>query len=211
MRRNTVLAVLTAIGSATCWWPVINEPSLDLAFWRPPLSLVLVALGTGLATVLSDRGWAGVVKASIGGTVVGLCLGFWIWWPSDRISASFVPLGVAAATVASCGSRTRRGFCLEEVFRVESRAPSCHLGRVALLCCIGAGCGRADSTAGRAQGGEERSIDRREVRGAKERSATIPGRGRRSGAEMRRSGSEAALLGTALQREQLALYLRERK
>src|SRR5271170_1710715 len=114
MRRNAFLVVLTAIGSATCWWPVIIEPSLDLPFLRPPVSLVVVALATGLATVLSDMGWARVVKASIVGTLVGLCVGFWIWWPSDGISASFVPLGVAGATLVTATVVFVVGFALKK-------------------------------------------------------------------------------------------------
>ncbi len=82
-------------------------------------------------------GWARVVKASIVGTVVGLCLGFWLWWPSDGISASFVPLGVAAATVASAAVVLVVGFALKK-FSVSNR----ELRRVVwggLLCCVASG------------------------------------------------------------------------
>jgi hypothetical protein len=137
MRRNTVLVVLTAIGSATCWWPLINEPSLDLPFWRPPLVLALVALGTGLATVLSDMGWALMVRASIVGTVVGLCVGFWIWWPSDGIAASFVGVGVGVATLATAAVVLVVGFALKR-FSLSNR----ELRLVAwcgLLSCVASG------------------------------------------------------------------------
>jgi len=94
MSRNMLLVVLTATGSALCWWPVIMQPNLDLPSGFP---LVLVALGTALSTTLSDEGWLQFMIASIAGSFVGICCGFWIWWPTDGIEASYVPLGVAVA------------------------------------------------------------------------------------------------------------------
>ena len=98
MSRNTLLVVLTATGSALCWWPVIMQPNLDLTLWWFPLALV--ALGTALSTTLSDEGWLQFMIASIVGSFAGICCGFWIWWPTDGIEASYVPLVVGEAMLS---------------------------------------------------------------------------------------------------------------
>jgi hypothetical protein len=97
MSRDTLLVVLTATGSALCWWPVIMQPNLDLPFRSFPLAWV--ALGTVLSTSLSDEGWLEFLVASYVGSFVGICSGFWIWWPTDSIDASFVPWVVASAVL----------------------------------------------------------------------------------------------------------------
>jgi hypothetical protein len=97
MSKDMLLVVLTATGSAFCWWPVIMQPNLGLPFWWFPLPLV--AIGIVVSTTLSDEGWLQFMIASIVGSFVGICGGFWIWWPADRIDAPFVPLVVASATL----------------------------------------------------------------------------------------------------------------
>ena len=97
--RGRLLLVLSATGSALCWWPVIMQPNLDLPFWWLPLTLI--ALGAGLSTVLSERIWLRFVVASSFGTFAGVFGGFLIWWPTDRIDASFVRVVVISAVSAS--------------------------------------------------------------------------------------------------------------
>src|SRR5450631_4104131 len=96
MRRNTLLVVLTVAGAALCWWPVIIEPSLDLPWWLP---LVSIALLTCLATTLSFEHWLRFVVASSAGAFAGICVGFLIWWPSDPIAAPYLSLVVPVATL----------------------------------------------------------------------------------------------------------------
>jgi len=95
MSRDTLLIVLTATGSALCWWPGIMHPNLHLSTWSLPLACV--SLGTVLSTTLSDDGWLEFLLASFVGSVAGICSGFWIWWPTDGIDASFVPWVIASA------------------------------------------------------------------------------------------------------------------
>jgi hypothetical protein len=95
MNRDKLLVVLTATGSALCWWPVTMQPNPDRPLWSFPL--IWVALGTVLSTALSDEGWLEFMLASDVGSVAGICSGFWIWRPTDGIDASFVPWVVASA------------------------------------------------------------------------------------------------------------------
>jgi MFS family permease len=98
VRRDTLLVVLTAAGSALCWWPAIIEPSLDFPRW---LLLVPVALCTGLSVMLSDgRRLLFVLAAGIG-SAAGLCGGFAIWPPSDPIAASYTLFVIGAALGAA--------------------------------------------------------------------------------------------------------------
>jgi hypothetical protein len=90
---------MVAAGSAMCWWPKITPPNLDLPGWKTPL--ILIALITGLATALSSEGWRRLLIASVLGGCGGIFLGCWLWWPADRIDASFVPFAVGLATLTS--------------------------------------------------------------------------------------------------------------
>jgi len=72
MNRGTLLIVLTAAGSALCWWPAAIEPSVDFPRW---ILLVLVALITGLATILSNDRWLRFAVASTVGVLAGLWTG----------------------------------------------------------------------------------------------------------------------------------------
>ncbi len=98
MCSNALLVLLTALGSALCWWPVSAKPSLDLPSWIP---LACAAISTGLSTSLNHSRWPLFLLASGLGTFAGLCLSYWIWWPSDPIAGPWVPYSVAANTVAA--------------------------------------------------------------------------------------------------------------
>jgi hypothetical protein len=98
MRKDMLLVVLCVIGSALWWWPVIMDPNLELPDWVP---LGLVGLSTGLSTILSGGRWLRFLAVSVIGAVAGLCAGFAIWWPSDPIAGSLVPLDVVVGTLAT--------------------------------------------------------------------------------------------------------------
>lgn len=95
MRENTSLLVLTATGSALCWWPAIIDPSINFSRW---LLLVPIAMITVLSTTLDNAGWLRLVAASSLGTFAGLCSGFVIWPEVDEIAAPFDGIAVVAAT-----------------------------------------------------------------------------------------------------------------
>ncbi len=99
IQRNTLLIVMVAAGSAMCWWPQIIPPNLDRPGWKTPL--ILIALITGLATVLSSEGWRWLLIASFLGVFGGICCGFWLWWPADSIDAPLVPFAIGLATLIS--------------------------------------------------------------------------------------------------------------
>ena len=98
MNRDTLLIVLTAAGSALCWWPAAIEPSVD--FPRRIL-FGLVALITGLATILSNDRWLHFVVASTVGALAGLWAGLFLFPSTDAIATSYAPLFIAAATIAA--------------------------------------------------------------------------------------------------------------
>lgn len=99
MQRNTLLIVMVAAGSAMCWWPKIIPPNRDLPGWKTPL--ILIALITGLGTALSSEGWRWLLIASLLGGIGGICCGFWLWWPTDGIDASWVPFAIGLSTLTS--------------------------------------------------------------------------------------------------------------
>ena len=97
MRKNTLLLILTATGSALCWWPAIIEPSLDFSRW---LLLAPIAMITVLSTALDNAGWLRLVAAASLGTFAGLCSGFVIWPVEDEIAQPYAGLAVVVATFA---------------------------------------------------------------------------------------------------------------
>ncbi|HEY4051140.1 MAG TPA: hypothetical protein VGM27_30120 [Acidobacteriaceae bacterium] len=88
MRKNSVLVLLTAVGSAASWWPVFVEPTLYLPFW---VGLACAALCAGLSTILTPALWRLLCIASGSGTYVGFSLGLMIWHSSDPLSAAWQP------------------------------------------------------------------------------------------------------------------------
>jgi len=98
MHKNLLLAILTAAGSAICWWPVTMMPSLDLPPWSP---LIVVALSTAISAILSRGLWLRFLLASSAGTLAGL-LGSAVIWPStDPIAASYLGLAILFAVAAT--------------------------------------------------------------------------------------------------------------
>jgi hypothetical protein len=132
MDRGRLLVVLTTTGSALCWWPVIMQPNLDFPFWWLPLTLV--ALVAGLSTVLSDGVWLRFVVAASVGTFVGVFGGFLVWWPTDRIDASFVPVVVISAVLASVAVSLVASLALRRVtLSNHKRRRALWIG---LICCV---------------------------------------------------------------------------
>jgi hypothetical protein len=114
-----VLGLFTT-GSALCWWPVIIRPNLDLPFWWFPLALICLA--AGLANILEHRAFPRVMVASLLGTCVGLVVGFKIWWPTDSIDASYVPVVILSAMLASTIVSTVTGVTCQGVSIVDPNA-----------------------------------------------------------------------------------------
>jgi hypothetical protein len=98
MTRNTLLVFLTAAGSALCWWPAIIEPSFNFPRW---ILLALIALMTGVATILSEGYWGRFVVASVVGSFAGLCVGCALWPSSDGIAESYTGYVVIIATLVT--------------------------------------------------------------------------------------------------------------
>lgn len=99
MPRDALLIVATLTGTALCWWPVIIQPNLDLPFLWPPLAVV--ALVTGLATILSHRNWLLLVATAVVGSFVGLLSGYLTLPLTDDIERAYSPIAIATGTLAA--------------------------------------------------------------------------------------------------------------
>jgi hypothetical protein len=97
MKTNTILLLLVAACSAVSWWPLILEPALDLPWWVP---LTVIALCSGLATILSNGRWLYFLGVSASATFAGLLVGFALWPWEDGIAQSYAGLATLAATLA---------------------------------------------------------------------------------------------------------------
>ena len=97
MLRGAVLIVVTALGSAWCWWPVIREPSLDFSRW---ILLGVIALMALCATLLARRLWLSLVAAATLGSFVGMCAGQAMWPSDDGIANSYAGIVFLIATFA---------------------------------------------------------------------------------------------------------------
>jgi hypothetical protein len=121
MRRYTLLAVLNFTSSALCWWPVIVQPNLDLSPWLP---LVLVGLGAGLSTILSDEHRLRFVLLSVAGTFAGMFGGFMLLPLTDAIEAAYSPFAIGLGTALAipvafvCG---QAGLTLRSVLASNER------------------------------------------------------------------------------------------
>lgn len=94
-RETAILVLLTFLSSATCWLPIIISPRLDLP-WQ--VALGSVALSACLASMLNAARWYLFVASATIGTFLGQCAGYALWWPTDGIEASWVPIGVGVTT-----------------------------------------------------------------------------------------------------------------
>jgi len=96
MMRDKVVIILTTVGSAWCWWPVIREPSLEFPRWILLGLIVLMAL---FATLIANRRWQSVFAVTLG-SFLGMCAG-WMMWPSDDgIANSYAGIVIVFATLA---------------------------------------------------------------------------------------------------------------
>jgi hypothetical protein len=97
MRRNVPLIFVVVAASAVCWWPVIIEPTLDLAWWVP---LSVATLCSALATILSGGRWLLFAVVSAAATLVGLMAGSMIWPLEDGIAQSYSGIVAVVAALA---------------------------------------------------------------------------------------------------------------
>jgi hypothetical protein len=95
---DKVLVILTVIASALWWWPIIMDPNLGFRWWLP---LVLAGLWVVLATALYKERLLHFALGTTFGTLVGLVVGYAIWWPTDSIAGSFLFYKIFAATLAT--------------------------------------------------------------------------------------------------------------
>jgi hypothetical protein len=134
MNRDRILVLLTGIGSALSWWPVAMEPGLDFPGWIP---LALAPVLVGLSTILSGGSWLQFPIASIVGAFVGLVSGYAIWYPSDGIAASYLPLAVVVATLVVALFSLVVGFAVRRVSFVAGKARN--VIWAVLACCFAFG------------------------------------------------------------------------
>lgn len=72
--------------------------SLVARWWLP---LPLIVLGSGLATALCGERWWHFALASGVGTFNGVCSGYVIWHPADRVETAYSGLLIIVATLAA--------------------------------------------------------------------------------------------------------------
>lgn len=109
MKRDAVLIFITLLGSIFCWWALAQNLGIKFPWWIVFVPIVLVALGTGLATTLSYRAWPYLLAGSFAGTLGGIITGALLIWPSpDAISnamtAFFILPITAVTTLLSVGA-----------------------------------------------------------------------------------------------------------
>jgi hypothetical protein len=98
MRKEILLLILTATGSALCWWPVILQPSIDLPLLVP---IAIFAAITSLATALLEKRRARIAVAAIVGSFVGSSLGFMVLPFTDEIGHTYWPFATMVITLAA--------------------------------------------------------------------------------------------------------------
>lgn len=99
MKSETLLLLLTALGSALCWWSVIPVPDLALPFYIPYL---ICAATIGFAAALTNKPKIRVATTAIAGSLVGYVLGLGVLPAgSDGIARTYWPLEVIIATLAT--------------------------------------------------------------------------------------------------------------
>jgi hypothetical protein len=97
MRRETVtLVLLTFVGSAVCWLPIIISPHLEIWPWY---TFFTTGFSACLAGMLRPDRWGLFIISSSSGTLLGQCVGYAIWPPADGITATYVPIAVIVTTL----------------------------------------------------------------------------------------------------------------
>jgi hypothetical protein len=138
MSKDLLLVVLTLTGSAFCWWPTLIQPDHHLPVWWNPL--IVVALGAGLSTTLSDESWLRFMVASYIGTFSGV-LGGYLFLPGiDPIERSYALFAIGLDTVGA----TLSSFvaCLAGLALRDAVASNEGYRRAAwagLICCVAFG------------------------------------------------------------------------
>jgi len=134
MRKEILLLILTATGSALCWWPVILQPSIDLPFLVP---IAIFASITSLAFALLEKRRARIAVAAIVSSFVGSSLGFMVLPFTDVIGHGFWPFETMAITLAAVVVSTVLIVAMGTV-TVSNEAVRCLLW-LALVGCIAFG------------------------------------------------------------------------
>jgi hypothetical protein len=109
MKRETVtLALLTFVGSAICWLPIIIFPRLEISWWYP---FSTIALSACLAGMLRPNLWGLFIVSSSLGTFFGEGVGYmFLWPPADGITATYTPFEVLLATLLVAVATTLSAF-----------------------------------------------------------------------------------------------------
>jgi hypothetical protein len=98
MRKDDLLIVLAAAGSALCWWPFFMMQLPDRSpLWFAPYPLI--ALVAGCCAFLSGGRWLRFAVVSSVSTFVGIFIGRAIWPDEDGIAQSFLLYGAGLATL----------------------------------------------------------------------------------------------------------------
>jgi hypothetical protein len=99
MKGSWKLVLLTAIGSALCWWPSLIWPEIhSLVLGLFPLVVIGVLSGVSAAR----SGWLfRLAAASTLGTLIGISVGATIWPNEDGIAQSYIGIAIVIATVAA--------------------------------------------------------------------------------------------------------------
>jgi hypothetical protein len=104
MDRQTRLILLTASGSAICWWPSFIWPNPNPGPFPFVLvfCLAIIALSAGISTALSGGRWLIFMMVSTIATFLGICAGGIIWPDPDGIGEFFLfyAAGIGAAGAA---------------------------------------------------------------------------------------------------------------
>ena len=128
MKHETAtLALLTFVGSAVCWLPIIISPHLEMSWWLPFLS---AAFSACLAGMLHPNPWELFIVSSSLGTLFGQGVGYAFWWPADGIEASYVPFAVLVTTLLAACAAALAAFLGS---RISARAKSLKMAAWALL------------------------------------------------------------------------------
>ena len=134
MNREPLLLLLTALGSALCWWPVIQVPNIGLPFYVPYL---ICAGVTSSAILLSDKPKSRIAAAAIAGSFSGYVVGLrMLPLGSDGIAHSYWPFELILVTLATAVMAAVLILALRRVIVPPESVP--HSLWLALILCVGA-------------------------------------------------------------------------